>query len=158
MVKNLQDLEKLIQPYIEKALKLTGDAIYKKLKEKVDAYYIEPVFSEPDPTKPDVYQRSEMLKDSLFEPVITQNGSTTVLTTGFEDDYLSFEYPGNPQWKKNKLATGKDVLEWFNASSHGGIVKGSHDFWDEALEELDGEQGIIKLFKQNCKKVGLPIK
>ena len=158
MVNNLLDLEKMIQPYIAKALKLTGDTIYSKLKEKVDAYYNEPVFSEPDKKEPGVYQRTNTLKDSLFEPIITQEKSNTILTTGFEDDYLFFEYTGNPQWKKNKPATGKDVLEWFNASSHGGTVKGSHDFWDEALNELGGEQGIIDLFKQNCKRVGLPIK
>ena len=133
-------------------------SIYEKLKEKVDAYYNEPVFSESNPTIPDVYQRTNTLKDSLFEPVITQNGNTAILTTGFEDDYLSFEYSGNPQWKKNKPATGQDVLEYFNSSSHGGTVKGSHDFWDEAIEELGGEQGIVDLFKRNCKKVGLPIK
>lgn len=158
MVENLQDLERMIQPYIAKALKLTGDTIYNKLKEKVDAYYNEPVFSEPNIQTPDVYQRTNTLKNSLFEPIIVQNGNITVLTTGFEDDYLSFEYPGNPQWKKNKPATGKDVLEYFNSSSHGGTVKSSHDFWDEALDELGGEQGIINLFKQNCKRVGLPIK
>lgn len=97
MVNNLWDLEKVIQSYIIQSLQLTGNTIYEKLKEKVDAYYNEPVFSESNTIIPDVYQRTNTLKDSLFEPVITQNGNAAILTTGFEDDYLSFEYPGNPQ-------------------------------------------------------------
>ena len=44
-----------------------------------------------------------------------------------------------------------------NDHSHGGLVPGEHDYWDEALSELGGEEGIIELFKQNCIKVGIPI-
>ena len=100
MVNNLWDLEKVIQSYIIQSLQLTGNTIYEKLKEKVDAYYNEPVFSESNTIIPDVYQRTNTLKDSLFEPVITQNGNAAILTTGFEDDYLSFEYPSG---KKTNL-------------------------------------------------------
>lgn len=159
MIRNINDLEKVIEPYIINAMELTGKIIYNKLKEKVEEYYAEKVFSEPDKSVPDVYQRTNTLKNSLFEPVVEKRGNIYSFSTGFKDDYLTYEYPGNPTWKKNVTATGQDVLEWFNASSHGGIVKGKHDFWDEAIEEINSEYGdIINLFKQNCKKVGLQVK
>lgn len=158
MIRNINDLQKAIEPYIINAMELTGRTIYEKLKEKVNDYYSEEVFREPDKSTPDVYQRTDKLKNSLFEPIVEKKGNIYSFSTGFEDDYLTYEYPGNSTWKKNISATGQDVLEWFNASLHGGIVKGSHDFWDEVLEELGNEQGIVTLFKRNCKKVGLPIK
>ena len=159
MIRNIKDLQKAIEPYIINAMELTGKTIYEKLKGKVEAYYSEEVFREPDKSTPDVYQRTDMLKNSLFEPIIEKRGNTYSFSTGFEDDYLTYEYPGNPEWKRNIPATGQDVLEWFNASSHGGIVKGKDDFWDEAIEEINSEYGgITNLFKQNCKKVGLPVK
>ena len=159
MIRNIKDLQKAIEPYIINAMELTGRAIYEKLKEKVETYYSEEVFREPDKSKPDVYQRTDKLKNSLFEPIVEKKGNIYSFSTGFEDDYLTYEYPGNPEWKRNVQATGQDVLEWFNASLHGGIVKGKHDFWDEAIEEINSEYGgITNLFKQNCKKVGLPVK
>lgn len=158
MIKNINDLQKVIEPYVITAMELTGGVIYEKLKEKVDEYYLEKVFSEPNKSIPDIYQRTDNLKNSLFEPIVEKKGNVYSFSTGFENDYLTYEYPGKPTWKKNVPATGLDVLEWFNASMHGGTVKGEHDFWDETIEEINMEYGGIEnLFKQNCKNVGIPI-
>ena len=62
---------------------------------------------------------------------------------------MTFRYDGG--------ATGLEVLSWYNSKSHGGTVKGSHSFWDETIDELGGEQGILNLFKENGKKIGLLI-
>ena len=71
---------------------------------------------------------------------------------------MAFHYPGNTKWDANVSATGQDVLEWFNAESHGGTIEGSHQFWNEALSEIDEKYGgLLNLFKQNCIKVGIPI-
>ena len=157
MINTINDMQKIFEPYIVKAMELTGKTIYDKLKEKVEAYYSEEVFNEPNQSIPDVYQRTNALRNALFEPIINKKGNTISFSTGFEDDYYTFTYSGNPQWKRNVPATGKDVLEYFNSGLHGATVKGSHDYWDEALSELGNESGIINLFKQNCKNVGIPL-
>lgn len=149
MINSINDLEKVLRPYIIKAMELTEDMIFKKIEEKVNEYYIE--------YEPKVYQRTDRLRDAPFKSEIKKNGNSYYFTTGFRDDYLTFQYPGNTQWEKNIPASGKDVLTYFNSSSHGGTIKGSHDYWDEVIEELGSEQGLLNLFKQNCKKVGIPI-
>lgn len=158
MTNSLKDLDKIINSYIVEAIQLTQDEIYKILKEKVDDYYSEPVFNSPDKETPVVYRRSYKLRDSLMKSEITQGNNGYFFTVGFSDEYLAFHYPGNTKWDANVSATGQDVLEWFNAESHGGTIEGSHQFWDEALSEIDGKYGgLLNLFKQNCIKVGIPI-
>lgn len=161
-VKNLKDLEKVIQPYIEKAMILTRDELFEVISAKVSDYYAEEVFKPPDRDVPDAYVRTGKLMESLTASNIEKNGNSLRFTVGFDDDYLTFEYPGNPNQLYNppiNPATGYDVLTWFNSSWHGGTVRGSHNYWDEAIEEINSRHGSIpNLFKKNCRKVGLKIK
>lgn len=150
MINNMNDLEKVLRPYIIKAMELTEEVIFKKIQEKVEDYYAE--------YQPIVYQRTDKLRKAPFKSEIKKNGNSYYFVVGFKDDYLTFQYPGNPQWKRDIPATGEDILGYFNSHSHGGTVKGSHDYWNEVLSDLGGDVGIINLFKQNCKRVGLPIK
>ncbi len=150
MINNMNDLEKVLQPYIIKSMELTEEIIFKKIKEKVEDYYTE--------YQPIVYQRTDKLREAPFKSEIKKNGNGYYFVVGFKDDYLTFQYTGNQRWSGNVFATGEDVLRYFNFHSHGGTVKGSHNYWDEVLSDLGGDVGIINLFKQNCKRVGLPIK
>ena len=150
MINNMNDLEKVLQPYIIKSMELTEETIFKKIKEKVEDYYAE--------YQPTVYQRTGKLREAPFKSEVNKNGNGYYFVVGFKDDYLTFQYPLSKQWSDNIFATGEDVLGYFNSHSHGGTVRGSHDYWDEVLSDLGGDVGIINLFKQNCKRVGLPIK
>ena len=162
MISNLKDLENVINSYIVKALELTRDEIHEVLWQKVADYYSEPVFNnELDPTEPLYYRRTELLMNSLTASHIKNDGDFYYFDVGWDEDYLRFRYPlstMNRYGREYSRPKGQQVLEWFNSSSHGGTVDGEHNYFDEALEELGNEQGIINLFKQNCKKVGLPIK
>ena len=56
-------------------------------------------------------------------------------------------------------ATGEDVLTYFNTGRHGGdAFIGSHNYWDESLEEIESRGGIDNILKKNLKKLGVPIK
>lgn len=162
MIRNIDDLEKVLSSRIIQAMKLTEDKIFKVISEKIIEYYNEPVFdNELDPTEPVYYQRTGQLLEELTASHIEKNGNDYSFTVGYPDSYLSFKYRGgyvrghrNNSYNK---ATGLQVLKWMNDHSHGGLVSGEHDYWDDALSELGGEEGIIELFKQNCIKVGIPI-
>lgn len=162
-ISNIDDLGKVLMPYIEKAMKMTRDVIFEIISQKVIDYYNEPVFSPPGRTEPDYYDRTGKLMESLSASAISRDGNELVFTVGFDNDYLQFRYPSGfitrYYGKSYNNVTGHDVLNYFNDSSHGGTVDGEHDYWDEALEEINTKYGsITNLFKQNCKKIGMPIK
>lgn len=154
MIRNIKDLEKVVNRYIEKAMIMTRNEIFEVISEKVSDYYSE--------YTPRVYDRTGTLMESLTGSNILKTGNSFSFTVGWEDDYLSFQYPGNSLESYNppyNPATGQDVLYWFNNQSHGGTVGGSHSYWDEAINELNARHGSIPLlFKKNLKKCGLPIK
>lgn len=162
MKKNMKDLTSQVDKCVEKAIKLTKDAVYEVVLNKVFDYYEEPVFDGYD--EPLNYERTGKLQESLTSSIIYDK-NTIGFTVGWEDDYIEYRYPGwKEQYGRGKSgvnkATGEDVLRYFNSSRHGGnAFRGNHNYWDEVFEELDSKYGgISNLFKQNCKKVGLPIK
>ena len=158
----MKQMEKVVMPYIRKAMELTRDRIFEVVSQKVSDYYNERVFSPPDEDIPDVYIRTGRLMESLSATNITQTGTSLSFRVGWDDDYLTFRYPGGFVKKGSSggynKATGLQVLEWMDSNSHGGTVDGEHSYWTEAINELGGQSGLIDLFKSNCKKVGLPIR
>lgn len=161
MITNMNQMGKLITPYVRKAMELTRDRIFEVVSQKVSDYYNEEVFSPPDTSEPDYYNRTGRLMESLSATHIEQSGNTLSFRVGWDDDYLTFRYPGGFVKKGSSgsynKATGLQVLNWMDSNSHGGTVDGEHSYWTEAINELGGQSGLIDLFKSNCKKVGLPI-
>jgi hypothetical protein len=157
MINSMNQMEKVVTPYIRKAMELTRDRIFEVVSQKVSDYYNERVFSPPDEDVPDVYKRGMAnmnLMESLTATHIEQSGNTLSFRVGFDKEYLEFHYPFSG---RGIPATGLDVLTWMDNRSHGGTVSGEHSYWTEAINELGGQDGLIKLFKDNCKRVGLPL-
>ena len=170
-VKNLKDLNKVLQPYITKAMEMTRDEIARIIQKHVDEYYEEDFFVKNSPqNKPYSYQRTNRFKNALSEsvyPVQYKDGKFS-FRVGFSEEYLEFEYKGG--------ATGFEVLGWASEGAHGGIYgNNSNDFmglptndkygdgnvffWNDAMIEIEDKYGSIeKLFLMNCKKVGLSLK
>lgn len=169
-IKNMKDLDKLIKPYIEKAMILTRDEIIAIIQKHIDEYYEEKFFVQNSPqNKPYKYHRTNKFKEALedVQPVKYSNGKFS-FKVGFSEDYLEFEYDGG--------ATGFEVLGWASEGAHGGIYgnatkdfmglptndkygDGNVFFWNDAMIEIEQKYGSLKqLFISNCRKVGLPIK
>lgn len=162
MIKTINDLGNVLQTYVEKALKVTEDTIFEIVSDKIIEYYNEPVFdNELDPTEPVFYNRTGKMLEELTASHIKKTGNTYSFTVGYPDSYLTFRYSGGFIKNSDKSfnrATGLQVLTWMNDSSHGGTVEGEHNYWNEAIEEINNKYGsITNLFIQNCKKVGIPI-
>ena len=156
-IQNMKDLEKVVNKYIIKALELTRDEIFEVVSRKVSDYYNEEVFEHEPRDIPDFYQRTGNLMESLSATHITSNGNGYEFRVGWDDDYLTFRYPKGFGKSKYNGITGLQVLQAFDSGTHGYTVSGSHNYFQEALDELGGESGIINRFKTNCKRVGLNI-
>lgn len=160
-INNIKDLEQLLQPKILKAMELTRDEIYEIISRKVSNYYSEPVFSPPDETKPDYYKRTGTLRESLTGGHVTYKNGCYSFIVGFDDDYLEFRYSGGfitrRYGSQYNAITGEQVLQAFNSETHGYTVGGNHNYWDEALEEIESKGNVDGIFKRNLKKVGVPI-
>lgn len=159
MINNMKDLENVVNKYIVKAMELTRDTIFEIVSQKVSDYYSEDVFTTPPTDEPDFYQRTGRLMESLTATHIEQHGNIFECRIGWDSEYLQFRYPRGFGKSKYNGITGLQVLKAFNSGTHGYTVEGEHNYWDEALQEIDSKYGGIEnLFKTNCKKVGLPIK
>jgi hypothetical protein len=155
MIKDFNVLKTKIEKSIVNALELTRRAVGEVLLNKIADYY--------DEYNPIKYNRTFTLLDSLASEskYSLDNGKVTKTKDGYEfkvgwdNAYLNFHY---------KNSTGRMVLEWLDHKTHGGWQYDNsgeqfeHKFFTEAIEELGGEDDIKNLFKQNCKKVGVPIK
>ncbi len=148
IIKNMGQLNQILESRLVKAMKMTRDTIFEVATSKLLEYYEEPVFN--GSSEPKVYQRTYELMSAPKSSDIKNIGNGYQFTVGFDDEYLTFRYSGG--------ATGIQVLEWYNSESHGGTVPGSHKFWDETLEQLGNKIGILNLFRENCRKCGIPIK
>lgn len=147
IIKNPNDLIKILDARVSQALKITQDAIYKVIQELLSEYYHEHVFD--GSSIPKKYQRLYKMLNSIVKTDILRAGNSYICTVGVDDNYLKYTYPGG--------ATGREVWEWANENSHGGTVEGNLKVWNGAIDRLGGEQGVIDLMKQNLKKCGVPI-
>lgn len=157
ILKNINDLNKIIEKKMQEAISLTHADISKVLQYHIDRYYSDCI--------PSVYKRTNILKEkSLVKLDIVKTSNGYSCEVGFDDDYLNYRYPDT--WVdipnssiQNTPATGYDVLNWNNNGGwHGGTVEGDVEIWDDAIAELGGRSGILKLLKQNLQNVGLSIK
>lgn len=160
VIRSMSDLTKIIESRIIKALELTRDEIFKVVSQKVFDYYEEPVFAtkrNPDPTEPEYYNRTHKLMESLTASHVTKNRNSYEFTVGWDDDYLTFRYSGGFGNSKYNGITGLQVLNAFDSKTHGYTVPSSHNYFQEAIQELGGREGIKNKFKSNLKKCGVPV-
>ena len=148
IIKNPNDIIKILDARVSQALRMTQDEIYKAIMKELNNYYHEPVFHGGS-SIPVIYKRLYKMLNSIVKTDIVRSGDSFNCTVGVDEGYLNYTYPGG--------ATGQEVWEWANANTHGGTIRGNLKVWDNAIDCLGGEQGIINLMKQNLKKCGVPI-
>lgn len=141
VIKNPSDLTIVFKKRVALALNATQNIIYKALQDKLSEYYHE--------ITPRVYDRTYKLFNSIIKTEINTTGDGFYCTVEVDPTYLNFTYEGG--------ATGLEVWEWANANSHGGTVPGNIEVWNNAIDALGGEIGIINLMKQNLIKYGVPV-
>lgn len=163
--KNYNEFEKFFNSKLQKAMELTRDEVFEVVSSKVMEYYHEPVFDNSDPTEPKYYSRGTddmSMMESLTGGHVTKQGNNYSFTVGFDDDYLEFRYSGGFTTRrygsKYNAITGEQVLQAFNTGTHGYTVQGSHNYWDEVLDEINSRGGLDGILKRNLIKLGVPIR
>lgn len=147
IINNPNDLVKILDARVSQALKMTQDEIYKVIQLSLSEYYHELVFG--GSSIPKQYERLYKMLNSIVKTDIARSGNSFSCTVGVNEGYLNYTYPGG--------ATGREVWEWANANTHGGTVEGNLEVWNNAMDNLGGENGIINLMKQNLIKCGVPV-
>ncbi len=156
-IKNTKQLaDAILEKYVASALKKTQQEIYDCIHESINEYYKE--------YTPDFYQRTYKFLNSLVKTDIVRVGNSITCEVRIDEDYLNYEYPGNGSYLFNVPATGLDVVQWANREdymngNHGATVDAGREqgFWDEAMQTLGGETGIIAILKNNLKRRGLNV-
>jgi len=164
VIKNSNDLNKLLKKIAYKMLSKTRDEIYTAINKSIKEYYSE--------FTPSVYERKYRFLNSLIKTEIKQLNNELWCEVKIDENYLSSSYPytGNfdpsyPHDSDGRFAMGMDVVNWanrkfpdddFEGGNHGFTIDVGRDdgFWDGTLEELGD---IILLLKKNLKNQGIKI-
>ena len=149
IIKNMNDLTRILEVRIAKALEMTQRDIYIIIQKHIVEYYKEPVFQNGTSALPLLYDRSYKMLNSLIRTEIVKSGSSLSCFVGVNPDYLNYEYIGG--------ASGLDIWLSANQRFHGWTVKGDIEIWNDSMEEIGFEEGIKNLMKKNLKKCGVPI-
>lgn len=158
VIKSINDLSKIIEQRATMALKMAQKEIGECIQESIDEYYKEKVFRGGTSAIPLIYERTYKLLNSMVKTEIVKNGNTLSCEVGISDDYLNYKYPGTNGWD-GVSATGRDILTWNNETgSHGGTVDGDWEIWNQAMQTLSGEEGIMAIFVSKLKKCGINVK
>ena len=147
VISGISELKRILQNRTSYALKSTRNEIFKVFQKHIVEYYHEPVFD--GSSIPKRYDRLYKLLNSIIKTDIIISGNSISCTVEIDRDYLNYTYPEG--------ATGQEVWEWANANTHGGTVEGNLKVWNDALDELGGREGIMRLMKNNLIKYGIPI-
>lgn len=158
-IRNQKELQKVLNVYLQKALQETQKIVYDVIDSSIKQFY--------DEYDPVVYSRTGKFLNSLVSTNIIKKENSYTCEVKIDEDYLKYSYPGNPDWAGNVPATGYSVAKWadrqsiaFDGGNHGYTVDAGREdgFWNSAIEELGDIPGLIKIFKENLIKQGLPLK
>lgn len=155
-IKSASQLQKILETKAHQAIMLSQAEIYEFIQKHMENYYNEAVFKNGS-AEPSFYSRTYRLLNSLIQTNISVENGFISCGVQIDDNYLKYQYLGNSSWEDNKTATGADVMEWANEGLHGGTVSGGEPLWDNAIQELGGKSGIMRIIEKNFKKVGLPL-
>ena len=150
IIKNMNDLTRMLQIRTSKALELTRDEMFKVFQKHISEYYKEPVFRDGSSAIPIIYDRTYKLLNALIKTNIVVRGTSIFCSVEIDQNYLNYMYIGG--------ATGLDVMLSANEQFHGWSIEGDIKIWDDALEELGMEYGIRALMIKNLIKCGVPVK
>ena len=154
-IRNYNDLSNVLDQYIKRTLEETQNIVEEAIQESIDEYYKEKVFRNKTSNIPTLYERTNRLMNSLVKTAIVKSNGVISCQVKIDESYLNYHYPNY----LGLSATGRDVLNWNNVyGSHGGTVDGDWRMWDEAIDCIGGQDGILYIFKEKLKNKGLTIK
>lgn len=158
MITNMKQIEKKINGRIALAMKITQQQVYKVIQRHIALYYEEKVFTN-NSAIPSEYKRTYQFLNSLIKTDIISTGNGISCKVMIDTDSLNYYQPGEVVVDMINRGFHSDTML---AQSGSGYeypphIEAESHFWDDAINELGGYNGILQIFKNSCKKVGLPI-
>ena len=140
-IKNMNDLEKALQPVLLKMVDELAERVYETLNYFLLEYY--------EGWEPSSYQRTE---DFLRSAVKTE---AKPYKGGVEASvYIDYESMDN-----YVNATGYQVATWANTGSHGGLsVSHKPHVWDDTMDETINNGSLLKLAIEYLRSQGISVR
>lgn len=145
-VKNMKQLEEMLNARMKKALKDTQKYIYDILKQTVVDFYHD--------YTPEQYERTYEFIKSVIKTDIKMVGNSAQCTVEVKREYLDYRYPSD-KWYGDPV-TGYMVADWAARGLHGGWKHGKQgkEFW---MDNYDLFDKFLNEFKTNLELHGLTI-
>lgn len=157
-IKSMSDLKKVVERRLANAMKLTQQEIYEVIQRHIKEYYKEKVFLNGSSAIPAVYDRTYQFLNSLVKTDVVTSGGKVSCSVKIDMDSLYYIQPA--ETVINMINEGYHAYTGVNDHMYEtpyDIPTNGH-FWDDAIEELGGYDGILDIVKKNCRKVGLNIR
>ena len=156
VIKDISDLTKIFEIRVSKALKATQDEIYSVIQRHISDYYHEKVF-EGGTSIPVMYERTYQFLNSLIKTDIMSDGNSFGCSVKIDIESLDYLQPA--EVVIDMIYRGYHADKSLNDGSYETPrnIKTLGNFWEDSIEELGGESGIMNLMKQNLKKYGVPV-
>lgn len=166
IIKNSQELNKLLKQIAYKMLSKTRDEVYDAIDKSIKEYYTE--------YTPTIYERKYRFLNSLVKTEIKQKGNELWCEVKIDEGYLKYIYPYTGKFDPSyphehdydgRFAMGIDVVNWANrqypddddnGGNHGYTRDSKREtgFWDGAIDELGD---ILKILRKNLTDQGIKV-
>lgn len=157
-IKSMKDLKKVVEGRLALAMKFTQQEIYEVIQKHIKDYYEEKVFRGGSSAIPKVYDRTYQFLNSLIKTDIATSGGKVSCSVKIDMD--SLDYIQSAETVINMINEGYHAYVALNDSEYETPydIPAKGRFWDDAMDELGGYDGILDIMKKNCRKVGLNIR
>ena len=138
IIKNISDLQTILEPFIEKAIENACNRLLGTLQEIIDTEFYD-VFN------PDYYIRTYQFWKSATTKMLNKTCGQVFM------DVSAMDY--------GEFWSGEIQLQAANIGSHGGWITdstGEHRFWDSFIKYCNNN--CVQILKEELKKQGIPIK
>lgn len=163
IIKNMNDLAKVLEPKIKATLELVAEDVKKEIDDALDEYYSE--------YSPIYYSRTDQLRDCCKIGKTKMNGNKISIEVYLDVDSLNYRTKGADPYKTvvaanaglhggfdpSNISSGQvpwDVISSNDGSRHGGGTQ----IWEEPMQELIDNGKLVEIFKKHAKARGLNIK
>lgn len=148
IIKNMSDLQTIIELLIEKAVQNASEILLAKLQEYIEEDYYK-MYS------PLFYQRTRV----FFESAVANMTGKSSASVGIDRLYMSYQYPSKYKYLDGSEGhwTGEDQVFMADSGFHGNvnIYRDGH-FWKD-FENFCNDNAI-NILKTELRKQGLSIK
>lgn len=140
-INNMDELEKALQPRLERMVDELAERVYETLNYFLNEYYTG--------WTPNSYSRTEAFLRSAVKtkaiPCIECVKASVYIDYDSMDDYVN--------------ATGYQVAQWANTGSHGGLsVSHKPHVWDDTMDETINNGSLLNLAVQYLRSQGISVR